>query len=148
MATITRPAASRTTTTSKKKAPERQGGMRGTARRNWVGGGFAWLWLAVVLIPIYWIVGTSFKDQSVYFASNPLSPPTDPTLANYQLVVQSDFPRYFLNSVIVTVGSIVPAVFISFLASFAIVRGRGWMLKGINSLLLMGLAIPLQATII
>ena len=33
-------------------------------------------------------------------------------------------PRYFLNSVIVTVGAIVPAVLVSFLAAFAIVRGR------------------------
>jgi raffinose/stachyose/melibiose transport system permease protein len=107
-----------------------------------------WVWLAVVIVPIYWIIITSFKLQSDYFSTNPLVPPTAPTLANYLMVVQSDFPRYFLNSVIVTVGAIVPAVLISFLAAFAIVRGRGWVLKATNSLFLMGLAIPLQATII
>ncbi|RYZ32357.1 MAG: carbohydrate ABC transporter permease [Propionibacteriaceae bacterium] len=122
--------------------------MRGTTRKNWAGGALSWVWLLIVLVPIYWIIITSFKDQSVYFSSNPLAPPTEPTLTNYALVVESDFPRYFVNSVIVTVGSIVPAVLISFLAAFAIVRGRGWVLKGINTLLLMGLAIPLQATII
>jgi len=145
MATVTAPARTRS---GSKKAPDRMTGPRSTARRNWLGGGLAWVWLAIVLIPIYWIVITSFKDQSVYFSANPLALPTDPTLTNYQLVVESDFPRYFLNSVIVTVGSIVPAVLISFLASFAIVRGTGRVLKGINTLLLMGLAIPLQATII
>jgi raffinose/stachyose/melibiose transport system permease protein len=144
MATTLTPTATKRPT----KTSERHTGMRGSTRPNWLGGLFSWLWLAIVLIPIYWIVVTSFKDQSVYFSANPLAPPTDPTLVNYQLVVESDFPRYFLNSVIVTIGSIVPAVFISFLAAFAIVRGRGWVLKGINSLLLMGLAIPLQATII
>ena len=148
MATATTTATTTGRAASSKKAPERGSGMRGTSGKNWLGGALSWLWLLIVLIPIYWIIITSFKDQSVYFSTNPLAPPTTPTLANYLLVVQSDFPRYFLNSVIVTVGSIVPAVLISFLASFAIVRGTGWVLKGINSLLLMGLAIPLQATII
>jgi raffinose/stachyose/melibiose transport system permease protein len=150
MATAVTTAARDRVATGKRKSapPERGSGMRGTAGKNWLGGAMSWVWLLVVLVPVYWIIITSFKDQSVYFSSNPLAPPTEPTLTNYALVVESAFPRYFLNSVIVTVCSIVPAVLISFLAAFAIVRGRGWVLKGINTLLLMGLAIPLQATII
>ncbi len=117
---------------------------------NWFGGSFGWLWLLVVMLPIYWIVITSFKAQSSYFATNPLAPPTEPTLDNYQLVVESEFARYFVNSVIVTLGSVVPAVLISFMASYAIVRAaqRSRFLQATNSLFLMGLAIPLQATII
>ena len=43
----------------------------------------------------------------------------------------------------------VPAVLISFMAAFAIVRGgNGMFLRFTNALFLMGLAIPLQATII
>lgn len=64
------------------------------------------------------------------------------------MVLANDFGRYFLNSVIVTLGATVPAVAFSFMASFAIVRGKGRFLKGVNALFLMGLAIPLQATII
>jgi raffinose/stachyose/melibiose transport system permease protein len=75
-------------------------------------------------------------------------PPTDPTLTNYQLVVTSSFPRYFLNSAIVTIGAVVPAVLFSFMAAFAIVRGRGRLLSSVNTLFLMGLAIPLQAVVI
>jgi raffinose/stachyose/melibiose transport system permease protein len=117
---------------------------------NWFGGAFGWVWLLVVMLPIYWIVITSLKAQSSYFASNPLAPPTEPTLDNYQLVIESEFARYFLNSVIVTLGSVVPAVLISFMASYAIVRAaqRSRFLQAANSLFLMGLAIPLQATII
>ena len=59
------------------------------AQLNWFGGSFGWLWLLVVMVPIYWIVITSFKAQSSYFASNPLAPPTEPTLENYRLVVES-----------------------------------------------------------
>lgn len=132
-----------------------QGVQGGTSRvrrllqLNWFGGAAGWLWLVIVLIPLYWIVVTSFKDQSAYFTQNPFALPSDPTMANYGLVIQSDFPRYFLNSVIVTVGTILPAVAISFMAAYAIVRGAGSrFLAGVNGLFLMGLAIPLQATII
>jgi raffinose/stachyose/melibiose transport system permease protein len=135
--------------------PERRPSRRRRSRRrrpdsyNWLGGSAAWLWLLVVMVPIYWIVITSFKTQSNYFSANPLAPPTEPTLENYRLVIESDFARYFFNSVVVTVGAVVPAVLISFMASFAIVRGgNAWFLRGVNSLFLMGLAIPLQATII
>jgi len=80
---------------------------------------------------------------------NPLAPPSHPTLENYRLVVQSDFPRYFANSVIVTVGAVVPAVLVSFMAGYAIVRAGGrWFLRSVNWLFIMGLAIPLQAAII
>ncbi len=121
---------------------------RRAAKLNWVGGFAGWFWLAIVIIPIYWIVITSLKPQSVYFVTNPFAPPTSPTLDSYRLVIESNFIRYFFNSVIVTVGAVVPAVFVSFMASFAIVRGRGRFLKSVNGLFLMGLAIPLQATII
>jgi raffinose/stachyose/melibiose transport system permease protein len=100
-------------------------------------------------VPLYWIVVTSFKQQSAYFTNNPFAPPTAPTLDNYRLVIESDFPRYFLNSVVVALGTTVPAVLIAFMASYAIVRGSGSrFLGGVSGLFLMGLAIPLQATVI
>ncbi|MFI5713468.1 carbohydrate ABC transporter permease [Kribbella sp. NPDC051620] len=118
-------------------------------RRNWLGGAAGWLWLLIVMIPLYWIVITSFKDQAGFFSQNPFALPADPTTENYKLVIESDFPRYFVNSVIVTAGTILPAVAIAFMAAYAIVRGAGSrFLAGVNGLFLMGLAIPLQATII
>ena len=122
---------------------------RRLSRPNWLGGAAAWLWLAVVVVPIYWILITSFKQQSDYFTANPFAPPAAPTLDNYQLVIASDFPRYFLNSAVVTLGAVVPAVLVSFMAAFAIVRsGRGRFLRSVNALFLMGLAIPQQAVVI
>ncbi|MGO2541875.1 MAG: carbohydrate ABC transporter permease [Specibacter sp.] len=117
-------------------------------RLNLPAGAAGWIWLAVIIIPIYYIVVTSFKSQAGYFSQNPLAIPSEPTLENYKMVLANDFGRYFLNSVIVTLGATVPAVAFSFMASFAIVRGKGRFLKGVNALFLMGLAIPLQATII
>ena len=117
-------------------------------RRNYLGGLFAWVWLAVIIIPIYYVVITTFKDQGAYFTQNPLALPNPPTLTAYQDVVEAGIGRYFLNSVIVTVGSVIPIVLFSFLASYAIVRGDSRLLRFSRTLFLLGLAIPLQATII
>ncbi|MEU1703061.1 carbohydrate ABC transporter permease [Streptomyces pseudogriseolus] len=117
--------------------------------RNWAVGLAGWLWLVVVAVPLYWTLITSLKDRSRYYASNPLAPTGDPTLENYRLVIESDFLQYFVNSVVVTAGAVIPAVLVSFMAAYAIVRGwRMRMLRAMNGLFLMGLAIPLQATVI
>jgi raffinose/stachyose/melibiose transport system permease protein len=121
-------------------------GARG--RPNLLGAAAGWLWLALIILPIYYILLTSLKDQSEFFASNPLLPPSAPTLDNYALVLHSGFARYFLNSVVVTVGSVLPAVLVSFMAAYAIARGHGWFLSLSNRIFLLGLAIPLHATII
>ncbi|MFG2511335.1 carbohydrate ABC transporter permease [Streptomyces sp. NPDC048584] len=128
---------------------ERPSSRPSVRRPNWGGGLAGWLWLAIVAVPLYWTLITSFKDRTRYYASNPLVPTGDPTLENYRLVVESDFLRYFLNSVVVTAGAVVPAVVFSFMAAYAIVRGwRMRVLRAVNGLFLMGLAIPLQATVI
>ncbi|NGO13102.1 carbohydrate ABC transporter permease [Streptomyces sp. HC44] len=142
--TLTKPQPQKTT-------PRERGHRPGAtaSRRNWLGGLAGWLWLAVVVVPLYWILITSLKARSDYYASNPLAPPTDPTLDNYELVFESDFISYFWNSVVVTAGAVVPAVAFSFMAAYAIVRGwRMRFLRVVNGMFLMGLAIPLQATAI
>ena len=117
-------------------------------RRNYLGGFFGWVWLAIIIIPVYYIVVTTFKDQGAYFTQNPLALPNPPTLTAYQQVVEAGIIRYFFNSVIVTVGAVIPLVLFSFLASYAIVRGNTRLLRFSRSMFLLGLAIPLQATII
>jgi raffinose/stachyose/melibiose transport system permease protein len=135
-----------TGTRAKHRPPRRR---RRARQYNWVGGVFGWLWLVVVMLPIYWIVITSFKTQSNYFTMNPLVPATSSTWDNYKLVIQSDFIHYFINSVIVALGAVVPAVIVSFMAAYAIVRAGGrWFLRSVNWMFIMGLAIPLQAAII
>ncbi|MDQ4113017.1 MAG: carbohydrate ABC transporter permease, partial [Actinomycetota bacterium] len=127
---------------AKRQAP------RSSKRFNIAGGLAGWIWLIIVIVPIYYMIVTSLKDQQDYFTSHPLLPSGNVTLANYGLVLENDFLRYFANSVIVTVGSTIPGVLLSFMAAFAIVRGVGRYFTTVNRLFLLGLAIPLQATII
>lgn len=127
-------------------APRRNHRRRG--RLNVPAGVLGWVWLAIIIVPVYWMVITSVKPQPEYFTTNPLLPSSSPTLLAYRQVVENDFVRYFVNSVIVTLGTVVPAVAFAFMAAFAIVRGNSRFLTFSSRYLLLGLAIPLQATII
>ncbi len=129
-------------------APAPTGSTRVKGKINYLGGLFGWIWLAIIILPIYYIVVTSLKNQGDYFTSNPLSLPIPPTVAAYKQVVDAGIGTYFLNSVIVTIGTVVPVVLFGFLASYAIVRGNSRFLRYCRGLFLFGLAIPLQATII
>ncbi len=124
---------------------ERRGGRR---TPNVLGalGGFAWL--LVIIVPVYYIVITSFRPQAGFFSDNQLLPSSEPTLEAYLLVLQSDFLLYLANSIIVTTVAVAVTVTVSLMAAFVIVRSTHWTAKVSFSLLLMGLAIPLQATIV
>lgn len=106
------------------------------------------IWLAIIVLPIYYVVITSVRPQEGFFGSNQLLPPGDPTVDQYALVLQSDFFRYLLNSVLVTLGTVVVTVLVSLMAAFAIVRSSTRFVRLSFSVFLLGLAIPLQATII
>ncbi|OYO19554.1 ABC transporter permease [Enemella evansiae] len=118
------------------------------ARRNYLGGAFGILWLLVILLPIYYVVITAFKPLSTYMGGNPFALPSPPSLENFQAVVEAGFGSYLANSLIVVLGSVVPLVLIAFMASYAIIRGVGWPFSVTRRLFLLGLAIPVQATIV
>ncbi|WOP19568.1 carbohydrate ABC transporter permease [Raineyella sp. LH-20] len=124
------------------------GRSRNGKHRNVVGGVAAWIWLAVVLLPVYYVVITSITQQGAYYTRNPLAPPAKPTLDSYLLVLKSGFGVYFTNSLIVTLSTVVVTTIVCLLAAYAIVRSRKKLVRGVYSLFLLGLAIPLQATVI
>lgn len=117
-------------------------------RANPIGGLLAFGWLLVILVPIYYIVVTSVRPRAEYFSSNPLSIPKHPTLAPYLQVLRNDFAMYFANSVITTVATVAVVVAVCLLASYVIVRSRSRWARFSRRAFLLGLAIPIQATII
>jgi raffinose/stachyose/melibiose transport system permease protein len=118
------------------------------ARPNVIGAVLAWAWLAIIVVPIYYIVVTSFREQSAFYSENPLSIPSNPTLDAYAMVLENDFAMYFANSVIVTLATVVVVLAVALMVSYVIVRGVSPFTRRIFSLFLLGLAIPMQATII
>lgn len=131
-------------------APPKRLGRRtgGSSRPNAGGALLAFGWLLVVLVPIYWIVVTSLRNQAGFFAANPLAPPSEPTLDNYRLVLEGGFTTYLVNSVVVTTAAVLLTLVVCVLAAYTIVRNDSRLVQSSFQVFLLGLAIPLQATII
>ncbi len=123
-------------------------GKGGRQRPNVVAGVMSLVWLAVIIVPIYYVVISSFRNQAGYFTDNPFAPPKHPTLDNYMVVIQNDFLTFLRNSVIITVGAVALTVVIGLLSAYVIVRSRGWVSRRTFQIFLLGLAIPMHATII
>ena len=82
--------------------------------------------LAFFLIPIIWSVSASLKGRGELFATHPSLFPHQPTLDNYIYAVSriGPFPIYFLNSTLVTFGSVVLIVVAASLAGYSLGRLR------------------------
>ena len=103
---------------------------------------------ALILVPsLIVVMGSSKTDAEVY--NKPLSLPDKWSLGNYRrLLSESDLDVSFRNSVIVTLLSVVFALIIASLASFAIARMITVTGKVLAGLFALGLAIPAQINIV
>lgn len=82
------------------------------------------LLLALVLLPIYWMVAASLKSNKEITQDATLYPHA-PTFGNYiRLLSQKQFDAYLLNSLVVTAASVVLALILGSLAAYAIARFR------------------------
>ena len=103
-------------------------------------------WTLVALFPVFVIVVNSFKSRKAIFA-DPLSLPLPSNfdLVGYATVMhQGDFFQYFLNSMIVTVGSLFCVLLFGAMAAFALseYRFKGNTLMGLY--LALGIMIPIR----
>ncbi len=106
------------------------------------------LWLVIAFYPILFMLMTSLRPLTDFFTDIPWLPPSHPTITNYQNVLENDFGLYFVNTLFVTVISVLLIVLVSLFAAYAISRIRNRFTRVLFNLFLFGLAIPLQATII
>lgn len=75
------------------------------------------------LFPIYWTVKISVTPDRLLYAEGITAWPSATTLASYwQVLRASDFPRYFLNSVIVSLATALAVTLIASAAGYALSR--------------------------
>lgn len=75
------------------------------------------------LVPFIWMIFTSFKTEQEAYAIPPTLWPEDFTLdAFIQILRWTNFPRYFLNSTIVSLGTAVLSTFLGTLAGYGFSR--------------------------
>jgi xylobiose transport system permease protein len=123
---------------------------RGATHRkpNLLGGLGAGVWLVIVGVPLYFLLVTGFRAAGDYLADGPAAPPTNLTAENYVEVLTSEFPRYFVNNVLVTVACVAIVLCLALPAAYAIVRSRSRLVSTSFSVMLLGLAVPSQAVIV
>lgn len=97
-----------------------------------------WIVTLAALLPIYVMVTGAFKTQGD-FARAPFALPTSPTLHGFDTAISSDFPRWVLNSLILTVGSVAAVLVLAALAAWGFAqrdfRGRDTLLAALVSLM-------------
>ncbi|PZQ95896.1 MAG: sugar ABC transporter permease [Cereibacter sphaeroides] len=87
----------------------------------------AWFVALLIFFPVLWMVITSFKTEASAVASPPVLFTADWTLGNYAEVwARSDYPRFFWNSVVISIGSTLLGLAIAIPAawSMAFVPGK------------------------
>lgn len=98
------------------------------------------LWVVTLgaLMPVYVMVTGAFKSQQ-QFARSPFSLPTSPTLHAFHAALTSDFARWVLNSVILTLGSVAAVLVLAAFAAWGFAqrdfRGRDTLLAALVSLM-------------
>ena len=92
-------------------------------RKDWVRWTVVMLALAIVLFPFYWMVNTSLKPVTEIFVSPPTFVSSHWTLDAYATVLtQRPVARYFLNSLVVALGTTALSVALAALAAYGFTR--------------------------
>ncbi|MDZ4087688.1 MAG: carbohydrate ABC transporter permease [Tabrizicola sp.] len=89
-------------------------------RRMWITTAAAWFVALLIFFPVLWMILTSFKTEASAVAMPPQFLSADWTLENYAEVwSRSDYPRFFWNSVVISVGSTLLGLLIAIPAAWA-----------------------------
>jgi multiple sugar transport system permease protein len=81
------------------------------------------LYIAFALFPIYWLVKISLTPNQLLYSEGVALWPSATTWSNYAFVLlQSSFPRFFLNSVLVSVGTATCVTLVASAAGYAFSR--------------------------
>lgn len=83
------------------------------------------LYVLVALFPIYWLIKISVTPNQLLYGEGVVAWPSVTTWANYGFVLlQSSFPRFFMNSVIVSLGTAAIVVVVASALGYALSRFR------------------------
>jgi multiple sugar transport system permease protein len=105
--------------------------------------------LAICLFPFAWMIVSSFKTPQELYAVPPTWLPERPTLDHYRHVLgASNVPRYFLNSLIISVGSTLLALSLAIFAAYGFARFRFRGRRAGLTFILVGQLLPTAAIIV
>nr|WP_226683136.1 carbohydrate ABC transporter permease [Sutcliffiella horikoshii] len=107
------------------------------------------LWVIITIIPLYWMLISSFRDTTVSVSFKPEWFPSEVTLATYvRFLTETDAMRWLFNSIFVSSVLTLSNVVFSSLAGYAFAKLRFPGRNTIFWLLLGTMMIPAQVTLI
>lgn len=117
-------------------------------KKNSVTAIFGYILAIIWLFPFYLMVSNSFKTKKEIF-TNTLGMPKEPTAANYPQAFQDlDFMKTLLNSLIITISSVILIVIVSALAAYALQRVKSKLSDVVFMLFVAAMLIPFQTVMI
>lgn len=107
------------------------------------------LWAVICLFPVYWMFTFSLKNNEEIFGANVMGLPQHWLWENYSRALNvGNMGQYFLNSLLVTVVSILIVLVAAIMATYAMTRLHWKGRKRMNSFFMLGLTIPIHAAIV
>ena len=107
------------------------------------------LWMLVNLFPVYWMFTFSLKSNPEIFGENVIGLPKEWLWSNYSSALKTgNMARYFLNSAIVAVATILITLAGALMATFALTSLIWKRRKTLNKVFMRGLTIPIHASIV
>ncbi|AVK49777.1 MULTISPECIES: carbohydrate ABC transporter permease [Clostridium] len=103
----------------------------------------------IQIYPLIWLVLFSFKDNGEIFGGNIAGLPHVWRIENYESAIkQANVMKYFFNSVIVTVITIVLVLLLSSMTAYAISRMKWKLSKPTLIIILIGMMVPIHAALL
>jgi raffinose/stachyose/melibiose transport system permease protein len=107
------------------------------------------IWALINLFPVYWMFTFSLKSNDEIFGKNVAGLPKEWLWSNYEKAMGvGHIGKYFLNSTIIAVVTIVIVMLFSLMATFALTRFIWKGRKRMNAFFMLGLTIPIHAAIV
>ncbi|MBQ6716139.1 MAG: carbohydrate ABC transporter permease, partial [Clostridia bacterium] len=102
-----------------------------------------------VAFPLLMTVSVSLQTMNEIYKADPVIIPAKLMFENYKTAMsQGAWPRYFLNSAIVTVITVVISLFINSMSGYVFARIPFKFRNALFALILLGMMIPTQVTLI
>ena len=107
------------------------------------------IWLIINLFPVYWMFTFSLKSNAEIFGENVIGLPNEWRWSNYASALSTgNMPRYFFNSAVVAIATILITLAVALMATFALTRLIWKQRKTLNKFFMLGLTIPIHASIV
>jgi ABC-type glycerol-3-phosphate transport system permease component len=102
----------------------------------------------VVLLPFFWMFSVSLKPPTEPFAIPARLWPDSPTFDNYVTAFRPEFRTYFLNSLVVSLSTVVITVSLGLLAAYSFTRAQLAVMSVLVGLVVLAQMFPHSAIII